>query len=258
MLVAFVTLALVSVTRADWPNGDPTKWLQLPDLTTNGLDVLATQPKILANDFLCTNTGPITGIHIWGSWTNDYVGSPNFTVQIYTDQPTNISNPYSHPSLLLWSNTFTVGQYATQLWATANEQFFDPNTTNIIATDTQVIQYNFSLPTSNLFFQTSGTVYWVAISATNFGPELFGWKTTSTNEHWNDNAVYSDNFTNWFELRYPTNSTFAGSSIDLSMALTAAVPEPSILLLGVVGGGVMIAWRRRQKNQNNRGSSSRA
>src|SRR6266852_2010879 len=116
-VVALTVLALVPTTRADWPiPGVPTKWLQLPDLTTNGLDVLATQPKILANDFLCTNSGAITGIHIWGSWTNDYIGSPTFNVQIYSDQPTNLANPFSHPSLLLWSNTFTVGQYATQLW----------------------------------------------------------------------------------------------------------------------------------------------
>ncbi len=228
--------------------------MQLPDLTTNGLDVLATQPKILADDFLCTNTGPISGIHIWGSWTNDFVGTPSFTVSIYSDVATNITNPYSHPGTQLWSYVFAPGQYATQLWSLANELFFDPNTTNIIATDTMVLQYNFNLPLSNAFYQTSGTVYWVSITATNVGPELFGWKT-STN-HWNDDAVYSDNGTNWFELRYPTNSLYAGQSIDLSFALTSAVPEPSILLLAVLGGTV-IAWRRRQKNQTAHSSDAR-
>ena len=50
-----------------------------------GMDVLATlqgpqsnvqppnQPlwKILADDFECTQSGPITDVHIWGSWWND-------------------------------------------------------------------------------------------------------------------------------------------------------------------------------------------
>ena len=51
----------------------------MPDLNPTGLDVLDTlqpfgeQPqwKILADDFLCTQSGPITDIHIWGSWLNN-------------------------------------------------------------------------------------------------------------------------------------------------------------------------------------------
>ena len=34
------------------------KWVQLPDLTQSGMDVKASWPKILADDFLCTKTGP--------------------------------------------------------------------------------------------------------------------------------------------------------------------------------------------------------
>ena len=43
------------------------------------MDVTATQwqngwpPYILADDYLCTQTGPITEIHIWGSWYHDRV-----------------------------------------------------------------------------------------------------------------------------------------------------------------------------------------
>jgi len=55
-----------------------TKWEQLPDLSLTGMDVDATfKPAapdnmlLLADDFLCSETGYITDIHIWGSWIND-------------------------------------------------------------------------------------------------------------------------------------------------------------------------------------------
>ena len=58
------------------PDCDPSvrpKWVELPDTSTNGLDVLATAPNIVGDDFLCRTRGPISGITIWGSWLNDLV-----------------------------------------------------------------------------------------------------------------------------------------------------------------------------------------
>src|SRR3990170_7895753 len=80
-----VVLLLGTTVLADWNPGDPAKWVQLPDLQPTGVDVKATYPKVLADDFLCTSTGPITDIHIWGSWLYDRlpvipgttVGDPN-------------------------------------------------------------------------------------------------------------------------------------------------------------------------------------
>ncbi len=67
-----VLLLAGSTTLADWNEGDPYKWLQRPDIfTSQSLDVNATFPKILADDFECTETGPITSIHIWGSLRQD-------------------------------------------------------------------------------------------------------------------------------------------------------------------------------------------
>src|SRR5438477_13166138 len=63
--------------RADWPSTNVTKWVQFPDRTKTGYDVLAaqsaagTQPLVIADDFLCRQTGPITDIHIWVSWLGD-------------------------------------------------------------------------------------------------------------------------------------------------------------------------------------------
>ena len=51
------------------------KWHQPPDETTNGVDVgdMNGLPLELADDFLCTQTGPITGICVWASWYNDFL-----------------------------------------------------------------------------------------------------------------------------------------------------------------------------------------
>src|SRR5512137_3002215 len=94
-----VLVMLVAVSaRADWNVGDPYKmhYPQLPDLSPNGLDVKATAPKILADDFLCTQTGPITDVHIWGSWLYDRLPydpatnqpdptAPTFKLSIHAD-----------------------------------------------------------------------------------------------------------------------------------------------------------------------------
>jgi len=55
------------------PPGDTNKWLQIPDTSQNGLDVLDTGPNPLADDFRCTATGPITQVRIWGSWLFDQI-----------------------------------------------------------------------------------------------------------------------------------------------------------------------------------------
>ena len=77
----------------DWRYGWPHKmhWPQLPDFGTTGMDIDLTQ-AILADDFKCTSTGPITDIHFWSSFADDIlpVKEPNsltFEISIYSDIP---------------------------------------------------------------------------------------------------------------------------------------------------------------------------
>ncbi len=54
------------------------KWIQHPDLSMMGIDVAAgVSPDgtdyLLADDFLCTMSGPLTDFRIWGSWLGDYL-----------------------------------------------------------------------------------------------------------------------------------------------------------------------------------------
>jgi len=73
-MMAVMFLGILTLTAlADWDPGGPFKWVQYPDLSDMGMDVKATGPYVLADDFECTQTGPLTQIHIWGSWYHDFL-----------------------------------------------------------------------------------------------------------------------------------------------------------------------------------------
>src|SRR5205085_7160156 len=63
------------------------KFAQFPQLD-GGFSLWDNGQWVLADDFICTNTGPVTDIHIWGSWLNDLVDpTPTFWLGIYYDVP---------------------------------------------------------------------------------------------------------------------------------------------------------------------------
>jgi PEP-CTERM motif len=218
LAVAFI----VAPVSADWDPGDDHKmhWPQLPDLTPEGMDVLAglafdplPQPalKVLADDFRCEETGLITDIHIWGSWLNDEFPLPpnhgTFVLGIYDDIPAVAgTNIHSRPGELLWDMQFRPGEYIARDYAIAPENFYDPNIDQIIGIDTAVWQYNFFIDEPLALQQEEGKIYWLAVTnvdpngdgivdtqdlvAALAGINRFGWKTSQDN--FNDDAVFID------------------------------------------------------------------
>ncbi|KKL14622.1 hypothetical protein LCGC14_2513840, partial [marine sediment metagenome] len=81
ILIITVICALAIPSFADWPDTDDHKmhWPQLPD--PFGWDVFAgttadgTQ-KVLADDWLCTQSGPVDDIHFWGSRQGEWEVNP--------------------------------------------------------------------------------------------------------------------------------------------------------------------------------------
>ena len=276
-----VVAALGGLVWADWNPGDPYKmhWPQLPNLGPTGMDVYDTtywaptglvEQKWLGDDFLCTQSGPITGIHVWGSWLFDRVPSQGidhgtFDVAIYSDIPANQSpTGYSMPGQMLWHATFRPGMYQVRLYAQATEQFYDPNAGQVIGTDNLVFQYNFFIPPPLAFYQQQNSIYWLVV--TNYDPNnngmidpydhefIFGWKTTRLAYNFNDDATFVDTPLGyppilpppgaiWGEMRYPFGHPWAGESINLAFVIT---PEPSSLLLLALGGLGLIQYRRRR------------
>ena|SRR5436190_19240262 len=249
------SLVVSSSASADWLPGDPFKYLQRPDLQT-GMDVYATTPRILADDFLCTQTGPITDIHIWGSWNHDLLpgGSPNnvqFKLSFHDNVPgLPAAGVPSKPGALLWQTIVNPADFQTLLFAPAtNELFYDPQPDAIIGQDTQVWEYNFTKFPIPAFIQ-QGTaanpkIYWLDVQAQPLaggGQSQFGWKTsldgfnsTTLPPGLNDddavwgNAPFGGNPGNWTDMHYPLGTVNGGKSINQAFVLTTTVPEPASL-----------------------------
>lgn len=215
-------IVIATPTSADWDPGDGHKmhYPQLPDLTPEGMDVLASlalEPmpapalKVLADDFRCAETGLITDIHIWGSWLNDDVSvEPDhgtFMLAIYDDIPAQTGGvDYSRPGNLLWEMKFKPGEYLVRNAGVGVEDFYDPNIDQILGQDDLAWQYNFFIDEPVAFQQERDKIYWLAVAnidpnndgvidvndvmAAQAGANRFGWKTSR--DHWNDDAVFID------------------------------------------------------------------
>jgi hypothetical protein len=234
------------------PNEPAVKYVQLPDLGTTGVDVDATKdtsgssqwgPQILADDFLCTTTGAITDIHVWGSWYHDYLPSngPNsvdFTLSIHEDLPVgDPCNPYDYsiPGKTLWVRDFAAGDYSASIEAAdISEGYYVPCAPYYESyADWTCYRYDFEIDPLDAFIQQGDpcepVVYWLDVQAKVYSvnQERFGWKTSL--EHWNDDAVWAlgdeDNHGPWQELRYPSGHPLYGDSIDLAFAITTGPTE---------------------------------
>jgi len=213
------------------------KFIQWPDVSTNGLDVRATFTNILADDFLCRRPGPVNAVTIWTSWLNDLVDTNAiFQLGLWTDVPAQpgTTNNFSHPGQLLCSQIFAPPQatgwplrYAYRPAASnLQERFYDPNlpdAVSLIGADTMIWRYDF-YPRGNCWYQDGNAaqpkIYWLSVTAlTDTNKYLFGWKT-STN-HWNDDGVFGHvnssgiALNDWKDLHDPRS----GRSLDLSFSV---------------------------------------
>ncbi len=222
-------------------NGDGTddicdlKWLQPPDLRPVGLDVNATFPYVLADDWLCEQTGAITEFTIWASWFQDLLpGDPmnvHFWLAVHLDipDPDGPGPAYSMPGPVVWARPFPPGSFLAVPYQPAVEGWLTPPSEYIFPGDTLCWLYRFRVPQWEAFVQRRNpvgvdSVYWLEVQAQVPGgpqPAMFGWKTTW--KHWNDDAVWTmgpaPSMGPWQELRYPPLHPLFPGSIDLAFGL---------------------------------------
>ena len=231
LLLAFGLGGLCSAQLSDgcdWQRGQLHKmhWPQLPDLSPAGVDV-SLSGATLADDFLCTATGPIRTLHIWASFADDQLPETGLEslileLSIYSDIPAD-GDAWSQPGRLLWSQTFQPGQYTAREVHDGPEDWYDP-TTESYATDNhrKAYQYNFCV-VDDPFVQEEGNVYWLAIKASSADADFsFGWKTTAPQRCWNDRAVYlPDNRSTWLPMDYPQRHRYAQTALGLAFVITS-------------------------------------
>jgi hypothetical protein len=240
LFILTIFLCLAPVVFADWKPGDPHKWLQNPDLTTNGIDIRMDNrggQRAIGDDFLCTETGPITDVHLWVSWKSDVNGPiSGITLSIYSNNPSGPGG-FSLPDYLLWSRQFTPSQFTQRpdynLPSPQKEGWWDPRAGGYIASgDSKIYQINININPLDAYVQegspTHPVIYWLVVEPQlPAGSTMFGWKTRSYLEsHFMDDAVWRSTSTSpWVELKYPQGHPLYGASIDMAFVITSHEPN---------------------------------
>ena len=169
---------------------------------------------LLADDWSCTESGPVTDIVFWGSWLNDRIGKMyGFIPLIFSDIPAGEWPPYSMPGELLWPPEeflCELGQLFLEIgpaaFATVMNEFFSWDSTLIMMDEplqgflvpgeihrtndhVTFFKYHLHVRAPFPFFQEEGETYWLSI-VPFYNFEQYGWGWKSSRDQWNDGAVY--------------------------------------------------------------------
>ena len=240
--IAILAVAALVAPAAlgDWDPGDGYKMAndpQLPD--PNGWDIHA-EGFFMADDWLCSETGPVSDIHFWYSKHGDVGDLYGGTIQIFSDDPDPDGEgpEFSHPKLPVWTDWFGPGSldFSTRLYGVGDQGWYDLVSGTYEENDhTEIWQCNI-VDIPDPFIQQEGTVYWLGIhlEAVDEADEL-GWKTSLN--HWNDDAARW-HYNEWLELRDPITD----ESLDMAFVIT---PEPTTMGVLALSGLAVLRRRRR-------------
>ena len=232
----------------------------------------------LADDWQCSQTGPVNDIHFWVSMRGDDNTDPtvvpfNITgvgVNIYGNIPAE-DNEYGYFSMPdydyegpnYWGAWFSGDQVHVRRAGSGEQGWFDPLTGDWIYPD----HYNYyqvnitDIPEP--FIQEEGEIYWLELGVqaedpTGMEEVRLGWKTALLEgdppEHFMDDAIcwlefFGENPEGFYHQRYPIElrDPFDYHSLDLAFVIT---PEPGtvVMLLGAGLMGLAVYARRRRKS----------
>jgi len=235
-----------------------TKWSQPPVVidanhppTISGWDEKSNYDMwpIVADDWECNDSRPITDIHWWGSfigWNQPYlppVMPQSFHIGIWTDDPCDYPGDFSHPGMLVWEN------YCDKyVWNFAGYDK-DPRQHHGYPDEPNdsCFQFNQLLSQDEWFYQEPNLVdpchpqpriYWLSIAPVWGGvapPYQWGWKTRP--HYFNDDAVAiqwanpwwppvvgATTWMNGFPIQWPAWPSPEGISWDMAFELTTNEP----------------------------------
>jgi len=165
-------------------------------------------------------------IHFWGSWWHDNVGTiDHFVICVAENIPAE-QNPHGDWSIpgetiVEWEIYDWVERgpyFGNQGWYWCYSPQWDPNDHQ------RYWQYNVFLDESQWIWQEEGEIYWLCISAIveeQYPEALWGWKSTSEDLHFMDDAVWGIwYYLDWLPLTYPS-----GLTMDLAFVITGFNPD---------------------------------
>lgn len=227
--VAFVAATLIAASTAalaDWDPGDGHKmhYPQLPD--PNGIDVAFRFPEVLADDWRCSETGPVTDVHFWFSAQGDATPLINGVhISIHADIPAGPDGTFSRPGALLWERNFAPSQFAWRPYGEGAQGWYVPESGFYNPSDHKNFYQLNIVNIPDPFIQQLGTIYWLDISVQAETP--LGWKT-SISPQFNDTSVWGLLPTPQWQPIYDPRVPGAAFPLDLAFVIT---PEPGALLL---------------------------
>ena len=267
-LVFTVALLIAAPAVADWDPQNPSDMAavkmhfpQLPD--PNGWDVEISSWDNMhecADDWTCTETGPVTDIHFWTSVQGDGFLPGHIDTIVVTIYDNDLTGPFSTPGNALWTRAFGAGEFTMVEAGQGNQGFADPQLPWWQENDHQ-LYYQINIDNfPNAFIQQEGEVYWLGIYVFwNDPPKApVGWKTADvtqypppyTDMHYMDDAVFRE-FEDgpWIELIDPLNQ----QSLDFAFVITTQV-VPTLnqwgllaLVLLLLTAGTVVALRLRRR-----------
>ncbi len=246
ILVGLVVLA--SLLIADWETGDGHKmhFPQLPDPT--GWDIGTYNEWFIADDWQCSNSGPVDDMHFWISW-NDDATEPIISLRLII-MSNNPSGPqgFSIPENVLWDRTFYDTDFTVAGPWTGDQGWYD----------VWVPQYNehdhinyYQVNIENIdqpFTQTDGEIYWLVLGTSQMS---LGWKTSQ--DHFMDNAVWGSapiSSAVWYEIYDPVTS----DDIDLAFVINDGDPPTPVELSSFTAvyhnGTPTLNWTTQSETNN--------
>jgi len=209
--------------------------------------VNVSSPYIVADDWMCTQTGTVDGVKFWISFKQDQVDAiTSITLKIFSDKPANPSTGApSQPKTQLWAGTLSPPQFTVSSAVGPNAQgWYQPYDQQWWYPDHN---YYYEVTANNLpsaYTQQSGTIYWLYVQvalAGGGGIKKVGWKTSL--DHWNDNAVFWDlSLGTWRAISDP-RPDHAGQPVDMAFVI---IPEPATLALMGLGACLVLLRRSRR------------
>ncbi len=173
-LSILILLLISSASFGDWSTVDRHKMHnpQLPN--PNGWDICLVHQAI-ADDFQCSQSGPISDIHFWVSWKGDEASFKSVTWQVSI-----CADRAGQPGATLWTLGPGNATVSSRLYGKGDQGWHCPRYSLTTPHDhADIYQVNVTeIP--DPFYQTKDQIYWLVIQA-DMGTSAaeVGWKSSS-------------------------------------------------------------------------------